>query len=171
MTGRTITTAICALMLSIPVAKAADIVDRAAAAGTFNTFLEAVKAADLHETLKGAGPFTVFAPTDAAFAKLPEGMLENLMRPENKNDLIDMIAYHVVPDHVLWASGADQQTTVQSLQGRHVWIDAIEGGGMKVDNAEVIAPDLQASNGVIHGIDTVITLKTPAADVEEVDRL
>jgi uncharacterized surface protein with fasciclin (FAS1) repeats len=160
MKGRTLTAGVCALMLSVSVAKATDIIDTAAASGRFNTFLTAIKAADLHDMLKGAGPFTLFAPTDAAFSKLPAGMVDNLLKPESKNELVNILTYHVVPDKVLWAALAGQKTTVQSLQGSHVSIDAIDG--VKVDNAEVIERDVHASNGVIHAIDTVIMPKTPA---------
>ena len=119
-----------ALSLAATAAKAADIVDTAASNGSFNTLVAAVKAAGLVGTLKGDGPFTVFAPTDKAFAKLPAGTVESLLKPENKGKLVAILTYHVVP------------------------VDAMMS--VKIDNATVVKADVVASNGVIHVIDTVI---------------
>ena len=128
-----------------------DIVDTAVEAGDFNTLVAAVKAAGLVELLKGDGPFTVFAPTDEAFAKLPEGTLEALLA--DKEALTAVLTYHVVPGKVL-AADAVQLDSAKTVQGQEVRIDA--SSGVKIDDANVIATDLIASNGVIHVIDTVI---------------
>jgi len=137
----------------------ADIVDTAVSAGSFSTLVAAVKAAGLVDTLKGPGPFTVFAPTDEAFAKLPAGTVDELLKPENKAKLVALLTYHVVPGNVTSADLAGRQTEAGTVQGSKVSIDAT-GSVVKVDEATVIAPDVGASNGVIHVIDTVIT---PAA--------
>ena len=131
-----------------------DIVDTAVSAGKFETLAAALDAAGLIETLKGEGPFTVFAPTDEAFAKLPEGTVENLLRPENRDQLIAVLTYHVVPGKVKAADVVklDQATTVN---GADVTI-TVADSGVRVDDANVIATDLGASNGVIHVIDAVI---------------
>ena len=133
---------------------AQDIVDVAAKAGNFNTLVTAVKAAGLVDTLNGAGPFTVFAPTDEAFAKLPAGTVENLLKPENKDKLVALLTYHVVPGKVLAADvvGLDNATTVNGA----VADITVTGSTVKVDDATVTATDIPASNGVIHVIDTVI---------------
>jgi uncharacterized surface protein with fasciclin (FAS1) repeats len=131
-----------------------DIVDTAVAAGSFKTLAAALQAAGLVETLKGAGPFTVFAPTDAAFAKLPAGTVENLLKPENKEKLKAILTYHVVAGKVT----AAQVTTLKSaktVQGGDAKI-SVSGGKVKVDNANVVKTDIMATNGVIHVIDTVI---------------
>lgn len=128
-----------------------DIVDTAVEAGDFNTLVAALQAAGLVEVLKGDGPFTVFAPTDEAFAKLPEGTLEVLL--EDKEALTAILTYHVVPGKVL-AADAVQLDSAKTVQGQEVRIDA--SSGVKIDDANVIATDLIASNGVIHVIDTVI---------------
>ncbi|MEM9050222.1 MAG: fasciclin domain-containing protein [Pseudomonadota bacterium] len=136
-------------------AKAADdIVDTAVAAGSFNTLVAAVQAAGLVETLKGDGPFTVFAPTDAAFAKLPDGTVETLLMPENKDQLIAVLTYHVVPGKVMSADIAGNALAVATVQGQDIAIDATSG--VMINNATVTAADIEASNGVIHVIDTVI---------------
>ncbi|MEM1173889.1 MAG: fasciclin domain-containing protein [Pseudomonadota bacterium] len=134
-----------------------DIVDTAVGAGTFNTLAAALTAADLVDTLKGEGPFTVFAPTDDAFAKLPEGTVENLLKPENKDQLIAVLTYHVVAGKVMAADVVklDAATTVN---GADVTIKASDAGVM-VDSANVITTDIAASNGVIHVIDAVILPK------------
>lgn len=131
-----------------------DIVDTAVSAGQFNTLAAALGAADLVETLKGPGPFTVFAPTDAAFAKLPAGTVENLLKPENKDQLIAILTYHVVPGKVMAADvvKVDQAKTVN---GKMIQVKTGSGGVM-VDDAKVTATDIAASNGVIHVIDSVI---------------
>jgi len=134
-----------------------DIVDTAVSAGQFNTLVAAVKAADLVTTLKGDGPFTVFAPTDAAFAKLPAGTVENLLKPENKDQLVAVLTYHVVPGKIMAADIAGKKANVATVQGSSLAVDATDG--VMVDNAKVVAADIGASNGVIHVIDTVVLPK------------
>jgi uncharacterized surface protein with fasciclin (FAS1) repeats len=130
-----------------------DIVAVAVGAGSFNTLVAAVKAAGLVETLQGAGPFTVFAPTDAAFAKLPAGTVESLLLPENKQKLIGILTFHVVPGKVM---AADVKTMgVKTVNGAELAI-VVGNGGVMVNNAKVVATDIAASNGVIHVIDTVV---------------
>ena len=154
---KTITAGALALALSMSVAKAADIVDTASAAGSFKTLVAAVKAAGLVDTLKGKGPFTVFAPTDEAFAKLPNGTLDNLLKPENKKQLVAILTYHVVPAKVMAKDLAGQKTIAKSVEGSEIAVDATNG--VKVDNAKVVKADIQASNGVIHAIDAGIMPK------------
>ena len=140
---------------------AKDIVDTAVENGSFKTLVAAVQAAGLVETLKGPGPFTVFAPTDEAFAALPEGTVETLLEPENKDQLTAILTYHVVPAKVTAADVtaiAGNKLALKSVQGSRVTIDANDG--VKVDNANVVATDVFASNGVIHVIDAVI-MPTP----------
>ncbi|MGR5175573.1 fasciclin domain-containing protein [Vibrio parahaemolyticus] len=134
-----------------------DIVDVAVDNGSFTTLVAAIQAAGLVDTLKGEGPFTVFAPTDDAFAKLPEGTLESLLKPENKDQLVAILTYHVVSGKVMAADvmGLDKATTVQ---GQDVMISQQDGNVM-VDGAAVVATDVMASNGVIHVIDAVIIPK------------
>jgi len=133
--------------------KKMDIVDTAAGAGNFKTLVAAVKAADLTETLKGPGPFTVFAPTDEAFAKLPAGTLDDLMKPENKKKLAGILTYHVVPGKVM---AADVKTMeAKTVNGASAMVKVADGGVM-VDKAKVTKTDIAASNGVIHVIDTVL---------------
>src|SRR6476646_1960369 len=146
-----------ALALSFSVAKAADIVETAVAAGSFNTLVTAVKAAGLVDTLKGPGPFTVFAPTDEAFARLPGGSVENLLKPENKQQLVAILTYHVVPGKVMSKDLVGKKTMAKTVEGTQVSIDATDGA--RVDNAKVVKADIEASNGVIHVIDTVIIPK------------
>jgi uncharacterized surface protein with fasciclin (FAS1) repeats len=134
-----------------------DIVDTAVGAGKFNTLVAAVKAAGLVETLKGAGPFTVFAPTDDAFAKLPKGTVEDLLKPENKAKLVSILTYHVLPGKVMAADIAGKKMSVKTVQGSEVAVDAMSG--VKVDAATVVIADVAASNGVIHAIDAVIMPK------------
>jgi len=129
----------------------ADIVDTAVSAGSFNTLVTAIKAAGLAETLKGKGPFTVFAPTDDAFAKIPKEQLDALIA--DKDALTKVLTYHVVPGSVS-ASEVVNLDSAKTVQGSSVNIDATDG--VKIDNAKVIKTDIQASNGVIHVIDTVI---------------
>jgi uncharacterized surface protein with fasciclin (FAS1) repeats len=152
---KTFTAGALALALSMSVAKAADIVDTAIAAGSFTTLVTAVKAAGL--VLKGAGPFTVFAPNDAAFAKLPAGTVESLLKPENKAKLVAILTYHVVPGKVMSKVIAGKKMMVKTVEGTQVSIDATNG--VSVDNAKVVKADIEASNGVIHVIDTVIMPK------------
>lgn len=130
----------------------ADIVDTAVAAGSFNTLVAAVQAAGLVDTLKGAGPFTVFAPTDEAFAKLPAGTVESLLG--DIPQLTKILTYHVVAGKVM-AADVVKLTSAKTVEGSSVKI-AASGGGVKVDNANVIQPDVEADNGVIHVIDSVI---------------
>ncbi|MEL7187180.1 MAG: fasciclin domain-containing protein [Pseudomonadota bacterium] len=135
-------------------AKKLDIVDTAVAAGQFSTLAAALEAADLVGTLKGDGPFTVFAPTDAAFAKLPEGTVESLLKPENRDQLVAILTYHVVSGAVM----AEQVVTLESattVNGADVSIQ-VSAAGVKVDDANVVKTDIAASNGVIHVIDSVI---------------
>ena len=131
-----------------------DIVDTAVSAESFKTLVAAVKAAGLVETLKGEGPLTVFAPTDAAFAKLPKGTVEELLKAENRDKLTAILTYHVVPGKIT----ADQVAGLASARtanGRDLKIDA-SNGKLMVDNANVIKTDIMASNGVIHVIDAVV---------------
>ena len=136
-------------------AKAADIVDTAASAGSFTTLLAAVQAAGLAETLKGDGPFTVFAPTDDAFAKLPAGTVDNLLKPENREQLQQILTYHVVPGKVMSSDLQGKSTSAATVQGSEVEIDA-SGSAVMIEGATVTQADIAASNGVIHVIDTVI---------------
>lgn len=131
-----------------------DIVDTAVSAGSFNTLAAALKAAGLVDTLKGNGPFTVFAPNDAAFAKLPAGTLESLLKPENKAQLVSILTYHVVPGSVS-SSQVVKLTSAKTVEGQSVTISA-KGGSVMIDNAKVLKADVVASNGVIHVIDSVI---------------
>jgi uncharacterized surface protein with fasciclin (FAS1) repeats len=159
---RFIVTALAVALLAVPALAgdygkhhhSKDIVDTAVAAGSFNTLAAALTAAGLVDTLKGDGPFTVFAPTDEAFAKLPAGTVENLLKPENKDQLIKVLTYHVVPGKV------DSKTVVTldsatTVEGQDVKI-AVKDGNVMVDGAKVVKADVAASNGVIHVIDTVI---------------
>ncbi|MEK0162593.1 fasciclin domain-containing protein [Phaeobacter sp. A36a-5a] len=132
---------------------AKDIVDTAAGAGDFSTLVAAVEAAGLVDTLKGDGPFTVFAPTDAAFAALPEGTVEELLKPENKDKLIEILTYHVVPGKVMSGDLVDDMKAA-TVQGSEITIDL--DSGVMVDEAKVVTADIEAENGVIHVIDTVI---------------
>ncbi len=133
-----------------------DIVDTAVAAGSFKTLVAAVKAAGLVDTLKSDGPFTVFAPTDEAFAKLPAGTVESLLKPENKDKLIAVLTYHVIPGKVLAADAikADGKS-VKTVQGSSVKVKVTDGS-VYIDKAKVVKADILTSNGVIHVIDTVI---------------
>jgi len=123
----------------------------------FSTLVAAVKAAGLAETLSGSGPFTVFAPTNAAFEKLPAGTVEKLLKPENKGQLVKVLTYHVVPGKVM-AKDVVKLNKATTVEGSDVAI-AVSGGTVTVDNAEVIKTDINSSNGVIHVIDTVILPK------------
>lgn len=132
-----------------------DIVDTAVAAGDFNTLVAAVKAAGLVDTLKSEGPFTVFAPTDAAFAKLPEGTLDMLLKPENKDKLAGILTYHVVSGKVK-AKDVVTLSSATTVQGDDVSIMVKDGSVILNGNSTVIKTDIKTSNGVIHVIDTVI---------------
>jgi uncharacterized surface protein with fasciclin (FAS1) repeats len=134
-----------------------DIVDTAVAAGSFKTLAAALQAADLVGTLKGAGPFTVFAPTDAAFAKLPAGTVEDLLKPENKAKLQRILTYHVVPGRVM-AADVVKVKAAKAVSGDTITVN-VQGGTVRVDNATVTTTDIAASNGVIHVIDSVILPK------------
>ena len=135
-------------------ASAADIVETAAAAGEFRTLVAAVKAAGLVDTLKGPGPFTVFAPTDEAFAKLPAGTVESLLKPENRAKLQSILTYHVMPGKVM-SQELVKLNSAKTVEGGSIAIQTMDGGVM-VNNAHVTQADIAASNGVIHVIDTVI---------------
>ncbi|NOD77078.1 MULTISPECIES: fasciclin domain-containing protein [unclassified Ruegeria] len=130
-----------------------DIVDTAVAAGSFETLVAAVQAAELVDTLKGEGPFTVFAPTDDAFAALPEGTVENLLKPENKDQLVAILTYHVVPGKVMSGDLSDDMTAA-TVQGGDITIDL--DSGVMVNDANVVQADIETKNGVIHVIDKVI---------------
>lgn len=156
------------LLLSVPVLLLAgsygyktktsmDIVDTAISAKSFNTLVAALKAADLVDVLKGEGPFTVFAPTDDAFAKLPEGTVENLLKPENKEKLQSILTYHVVPGRYM-AADVVKMNSAKTVNGMSFTISESYGKAM-VDNATIIKTDIMASNGVIHVIDSVILPK------------
>ena len=136
----------------------ADIVDTAVAAGSFNTLAAALKQADLVNTLKKDGPFTVFAPTDEAFNQLPKGTVEDLLKPENKQKLIDILTYHVASGR-LRAEEVAERRTVETLNGQRVAV-AIDDGGIGLNNASVISADIRASNGIIHVIDQVLIPET-----------
>lgn len=151
-----------ALLLILPLSTAKamdkDIVDTAVDAGQFNTLVAAVQAAGLVDTLKGEGPFTVFAPTDEAFSKLPAGTVENLLKPENKDQLVAILTYHVVPGKVMSGDVAGKTMVVTSVEGHDLNVDATNG--VKINDATVITADIETSNGVIHVVDTVILPKS-----------
>jgi uncharacterized surface protein with fasciclin (FAS1) repeats len=149
-----ITAAAIALGSTFARASKQDIVDTAVAAGQFQTLAAALKAADLVDTLKGAGPFTVFAPTDAAFAKLPAGTVENLLKPENKQKLAAILTYHVVPGAVM-ASQVTKLTEAKTVNGADVKV-SVHDGKVMINNADVVTADIAATNGVIHVIDAVL---------------
>ncbi len=134
-----------------------DIVDTAVSAGIFKTLVAAVQAAGLVDTLKGDGPFTVFAPTDEAFAKLPAGTVENLLKPENKATLVKILTYHVVSGKVL-AADVVKLKSAKTVQGQNVKIKA-KGGKVMLNKSNVVKTDIMTSNGVIHVIDTVLMPK------------
>lgn len=144
------------VLVTINTLSAADqktIVGVAAGAGQFNTLVAAVKAAGLVETLNGKGPFTVFAPTDEAFAKLPAGTVENLLKPENKEKLVAVLTYHVLPGELM---AADVRTTnAKTVNGKKLAIK-VHDGKVTVGGANVVKSDIDASNGVIHVIDAVL---------------
>lgn len=155
MIRRTFLALTTAMALSAPAfaQDAQDIVDTAVGAGSFTTLVAAVEAAGLVETLKGEGPFTVFAPTDAAFAALPAGTVEDLLKPENKDRLTAILTYHVVPGKVM-STDLTEGLTAATVQGAEVTI-TLEGGA-KVNGATISTADIEATNGVIHVIDAVI---------------
>jgi uncharacterized surface protein with fasciclin (FAS1) repeats len=135
-------------------AQGKDIVDTAVGAGQFKTLAAALQAAGLVDTLKGAGPFTVFAPTDEAFAKLPKGTVEDLLKPENKAKLTAILTYHVVPGRVM-AADVVKVKEAKTVQGGAIKVNAT-GGKVMVDAATVVKTDIAASNGVIHVVDSVL---------------
>jgi uncharacterized surface protein with fasciclin (FAS1) repeats len=141
----------------VPMSSEPDIVDIAAADDQFSTLVAAVTAAGLVDTLKGDGPFTVFAPTNAAFEALPAGTVEDLLKPENKDKLIAILTYHVVPGAVTSDQLAGQRMDVATVQGQTVHIDG--RSGVKVNSSKVTTADIIASNGVIHVIDKVLLPK------------
>lgn len=145
---------IVALFASVNTVKAQDIVDLAVGQDNLKTLVAAVKAAGLVDVLKGEGPFTVFAPTDAAFAALPAGTLEMLLKPENKDKLVAILTYHVVAGKVMSTDLSNGQEAA-TVQGEKVKV-SIYGGKVKISGANVIAADVNASNGVVHVIDAVI---------------
>ena len=152
---------ITATLLSISLASSAtadghskDIVDTAVAAGSFETLVTAVAAADLVNVLKGDGPFTVFAPVDAAFKALPAGTVESLLKPENKSKLAGILTYHVLSGKVMSSDIIGKKLEVTMVNGSSAEIDATDG--VKIAGANVIQADIEASNGVIHIIDAVI---------------
>lgn len=152
--------AVAAVVMTMGVtarAQGKDIVDTAVGAGQFKTLAAALGAAGLVDTLKGAGPFTVFAPTDAAFAKLPAGTVEMLLKPENKAKLTAILTYHVVAGKVM-AADVVKVTSAKTVQGGSVAVK-VTGGKVTIDNANVVTTDIAASNGVIHVIDTVLMPK------------
>ena len=159
----TLRSTILAAALAVPMAlgavtaKAADIVDTAVSAGSFKTLVAAVKAGGLVDTLKSDGPFTVFAPTDEAFARLPEGTVEDLLKPENKEKLVSILTYHVVPGKVMSGDIAGKEMTVKTVQGGEARVNATSG--VMIDGARVVKADIEASNGVIHVIDSVMVPK------------
>lgn len=140
-----------------PAAVKKDIVDTAVGAGSFNTLVAAVKAAELVDTLKSEGPFTVFAPTDAAFAKLPAGTVESLVKPENKAKLTAILTYHVVPGKLM-AADVVKMKEIKTVQGQSLKVE-VKDGKAYVDGALIAATDVGASNGVIHVIDSVVLPK------------
>ena len=156
--------AIAVAVVALPLAIAAsgakaedtDIVTTASEAGSFKTLVAAVQAADLEDTLKAEGPYTVFAPTDAAFAKLPEGKVDALLKPENKEELVQLLSYHVVAGKLTAADIAGKKKSLKSLEGSEIKINSA-GRVTKINQAALQQPDVMASNGVIHVIDKVIT--------------
>ncbi len=149
-----ITSLALALLAPPPAAGQKDIVDTAVAAGSFDTLAAALQAADLVDALKGDGPFTVFAPTDEAFAALPEGTVASLLRPENKDTLVSVLTYHVVAGRVP-AKAVVELDAATTLLGQRVAIE-VDDDGVRVDEARVVTTDIQCSNGVIHVIDSVL---------------
>ena len=149
-------TAIALMFLTFSHANAMskDIVDTAAGAGQFKTLVAAIEAAGLVDTLKGDGPFTVFAPTDEAFAKLPAGTVDDLLKPENKDKLIAILTYRVVPGKIMAGDIAGKSTEVKTVQGDTLNVDATNG--VTVDTAKVVKADIVTTNGVIHVIDSVV---------------
>ena len=154
--GAVMVAAVAAASAVVRAQQPKDIVDTAVAAGSFKTLAAALQAAGLVETLKGKGPFTVFAPTDAAFAKLPKGTVEELLKPENKAKLTSILTYHVVPGTVMAAQVATMNgKEARTANGQAVKV-TVNGNGVMVGTAKVVTTDIKASNGVIHVIDSVL---------------
>jgi uncharacterized surface protein with fasciclin (FAS1) repeats len=151
--------AVAAMLVAASPAAAADIVETAVTNGSFKTLTAALQAAGLVETLKGKGPYTVFAPTDEAFKKLPAGTVESLLKPENKAQLAKVLTYHVVAGNVMSGDLKGKTTNAKTVEGSAVRIDA-SGNTVKVNDAVVTQADVNASNGVIHVIDSVIMPKS-----------
>jgi uncharacterized surface protein with fasciclin (FAS1) repeats len=152
-------------MLAAGVAQAKDIVDTAVSAGSFETLVAAVKAAGLVDTLKGSGPFTVFAPTDEAFAALPAGTVEELLKPENKDQLVKILTYHVIPGKVMASDVKGKQVAVGTVEGADLYASGLSAKGVTVApmrtydasmQSTVIKADIETDNGVIHVIDKVL---------------
>lgn len=154
-------TALLAFNVSSSQAQDSDIVDIAVNNGSFNTLVAALQAADLVDALKGDGPFTVFAPTDEAFAALPEGTVESLLEPDNKDLLVSILTYHVVPGRLL-AANVVAESSLPTLNGLSVTVVA-DDSGVRIDGANVLATDIEGTNGVIHVIDAVILPDAPTA--------
>ena len=151
--------ALAALTACAPAQQGSDIVDIAASNGNFNTLVAAVQAAGLEDTLRSPGPFTVFAPTDAAFAALPAGTVESLLLPENKEQLVSILTYHVLPGAVQSGDVLGSVTNVATVQGQTVRVDGTGGkfaAAVRVNDANVTTADILATNGVIHVIDKVL---------------
>ena len=144
-----------ALAIGTAGAYAADIVDTAVKNGNFTILAAALGAGGLVETLKGDGPFTVFAPTDEAFKKLPKGLVDDLLKPENKDKLVKILTYHVVAGEVYSADLAGKFSTPKTVEGSPVWINAV-GKTVRVNQAKVVIVDIETDNGVIHVIDKVL---------------
>ena len=142
-------------VVSAVAANASNLVQTAVDAGQFKTLVAAVQAAGLGDALSGPGPFTVFAPTDEAFAKLPEGTVEDLLKPENREKLVAILTYHVIPGKVMAGDVAGKKLSVETVQGDELAVDAMSGG-MMINGATVTAADIEASNGVIHVINQVV---------------
>jgi uncharacterized surface protein with fasciclin (FAS1) repeats len=155
-TAAAIVAVVVAVVLGSTFARASkqDIVDTAVAAGQFKTLAKALDAAGLVATLKGSGPFTVFAPTDAAFAKLPAGTLQNLLKPENKAKLTAILTYHVVPGAVT-AEQVTKLSEAKTVNGAVLKV-SLRDGKVMINDADVVKPDIETSNGVIHVIDAVL---------------
>ena len=148
--------ALIALFVSIGAASATskNIVETAVQSGKFNTLVAAIKAAGLVNTLNGKGPFTVFAPTDTAFSKLPAGTVDGLLMPENKSKLVSILAYHVIPGKVMSGDIAGKKISVKTVEGSKISVDAMYG--VKINDSNVVSADIAATNGVIHVIDKVL---------------
>ena len=142
-------------VVSAVAANASNLAQTAVDAGQFKTLVAAVQAAGLGDALSGPGPFTVFAPTDEAFAKLPEGTVEYLLKPENREKLVAILTYHVIPGKVMAGDVAGKELSVETVQGDDLAVDVMSGGVM-INGATVTAADIEASNGVIHVINEVV---------------